>query len=432
MSAQPEPKSTSGSDLLEVKMQKHTSVSRIAFGQGGTVIDVELSQDDRHHRGNSTRGFTCPEFITVKTHNGRYQMTLRHVSGSSAQYLLYAVNWVSKGMNNPLRLPEGLLDDFGRAILGLGMEIDVVGVDDHFRYTCARNVFEELDDLDLPVSCDEVSAALGHVGTAPYLHAALPLDFSMTVVLARDLMSWTNQQITDNCRRQKPGAAGSAQGSLHQLCTQYVRGVNGMDNGLGRSGDSSSFVSVMRINCGDLERHEYRKRFFQYLLTTTGHVKGSRHPLCPRMVAQGNLTWNGEQYFFFDRVPAAVPMYVLTHGGGSRNGSAVPNPVTGSLSPAALQVCVAELQAIKRLFTPASDFLVLFTGDDVALAENFVVNAQTGQVYLWSFRDVVYFHGNKTVLLGFLDRDQSLNLTKTEICVAFGAAIDRLCQLLLK
>lgn len=485
-----------GDMLLDVNMNKHLEVSRIAFGQGGSVIEIELSEpvaSGTARRRSSSNAInkrkgqkTHPEFIAVQTQNGRYRMILHYVTeipfleGKRPCYALYAVNWVSKGLSDPMRLPESVLMDFCRALLSLGFDIDILPEEDeHFRYTCARNVFEEYREEE-EADCRSTGTSMQAFGiqASPLeesfwkeqdanLSYALPIETSVTIFSAIDLLDMGMMAISRRCCLKGPAAVctdagGCVTTNLSTICSSYAHGVRGSVHSMGsalspcddpcdyRNGSSSSSgvyciggngnpspfssqdggqqtVAVVRVNCGNLEKHALRAKFFRDLVllhtlqSTLSSVHLS-HTVCPELVSHGVVTWQGQQYFFFDNLESTVPLYLLM-GRGGRSGYSVSRSVR--------ERCASELMNLCKLFNPASEFLLLHPGDDLMFAENFLVDTMTGEVYLWSFRDAVCFQGNKVAFLGFRDTDQRSVVSREDVFSTFAEAMKRIATCVL-
>lgn len=461
---------TSDDPLLNVHMMKHTEVasSRISFGQGGTVIEVEMSCDlNPGHNLNRNRTASFPEFISLQTHNGRFRMVLRHANGKGPVYALYAVNWVTRGFSDPLRLPETVLGDFCSALLGLCFDIQIQPeVHDHFRYTCARNVFATLDycngddadetELWYPMATPEGEVVANPLETHQnFLVATLPIETSLTFLPAHDLLEMSMSSIERCCQLREPAAAkcfaepagaygvadaGESAGADAECQPANILSVTAQHFRKNRPKrflslqtdqrpitDNGTQVCVLRVECGNLEKHTLRTRFYQNLLVMNHrqnplskyHIA---HSVCPNLISKGARTWAGQQFLFFECIQPVSPLYMLLP-------SEKDSKKSRFFSRNCRNRCRAELGLICSLFSATSDFLLLHPGSDAEFAENFLVNSETGEVYIWSFRDAVYFKGNKVSALGYHDHAQKPVPSQLETYRLFVSGMNRLAEL---
>jgi hypothetical protein len=290
----------------------------------------------------------------------------------------------------------------------------------------------------------------------------------VTIFPATDLLDMGMMAISRKCCTKGPAATCSDAGgcvttNLSTICSSYAQGVRGSVHAMGSStpqycdddpcssstyrhgvyslsSDKPAFssslskaagghptVAVVRVNCGNLEKHALRAKFFRdmVLLHTLQSTLSSvylSHTVCPELVSHGVVTWQGQQYFFFDNLESTVPLYLLMRQGG-RSGYSVSQNVR--------ERCASELVQLCKLFHPGSEFLLLHPGDDLMFAENFLVDTMTGEVYLWSFRDVVCFQGNKVSFLGFRDTDQGSVISKEDVFSTFSEAMKRIATCVL-
>jgi len=459
-------KTTNDNDdpLMKVHMMKHTEISssRISFGQGGSVIEIELSCG-LNPKPNRNRGRSAcfPEFISLQTHNGRYRMVLHHANGQGPVYALYAVNWVSRGFSDPLRLPEAVLSDFCSALLGLSFEIQIQPeVHDHFRYTCARNVFATIDcssdgqdESDLWykdfASEEKFSSNIAETQQS-VLIASLPIETSLTFLPAHDVLDMSMSSIERLCRLKEPAVARSFCGrtdirtdtndclteyqpaNVFSVTAQHFRNNRqtrflSQQAGSRTAIENGTTVCVLKVECGNLEKHALRTQFYQNLLVMN-HLQNPLtqyripHSICPNLISKGSKTWSGQQFFFFECIQPVSPLYMMLGTGGDHDKSQF-------FSRKCRNRCSEELEQMCHLFSADSNFLLLYPGSDAEFAENFLVNSDTGEVYIWSFRDAVYFNGNKVSALGFHDHSQKFIPSQLETFRSFVAGLRRLAEL---
>lgn len=354
-------------DPLKVVFQK-LNLKKIFFGQYSSQVKIFLSKTGPSH---------TPEFVKLEARN-QSVMVLKHVSRSAGDYLLYYCNWANRGVVNRLRLDESTLLDFSEALGQISASdipgFNVAGVDDHFRFDFAPNLFvRKVSEPDLH-----------------RLPGSVPFGFDVCVVDRVLVEKMEMQQIANTCQ--------ANQTKSDDFLTLHDHTVSTLEMLCQKNDTPVQKVCVLRAMCTKPQEEENklfdtRVRFFNFVTKKSCQ--------CPPIVPNGAWIYGKFQYFVFENLTGTVPLdSVLEHRAQFS-------------SARARNACVEELEVLKNIFRPSiregpstgCRFGLLGSEDDLGdTAAQILVDTVSGKIYLWNFFNAICWLKNETLTLGNRDR----------------------------